>query len=419
MSRRQTLDEWRVIYGLIVFATACVLLFSMWTIVSPILVFFLFLLLLWPYAGSRRHLILVTAATILLFIWTIDTLGSLLAPFIIAMGIAYIFDPLVDRLEKRMPRMAGVAIIAVPILALLALALIFGIPALVHQIEDLVQGLPTALERIITWFDQVRGRFARLNLPFIDAERIASQLSPERISAYIEQRQAAIFNSLWGAIPGVGRGLSLALTILGYVVLTPVLTIYLLRDSNELTERAAALMPESKRERWLSFLREYDRLLARFLRGQVLAASIVGVLTWLGLLIVGFPYSGLVAAIAGVFNLVPYLGLVASIIPVLLIALLTGSFLTSIIKAGIVFAIVQFIDGSITGPRIVGGSVGLHPVWVILALAVGSFFFGFVGLLLAMPAAVFIKLLIRESLERYRASRVFRGPAPAAGDPAI
>jgi len=100
--------------------------------------------------------------------------------------------------------------------------------------------------------------------------------------------------------------------------------------------------------------------------------------------------------------------------PVLLIALLTGSFLTSILKAGIVFAIVQFIDGSITGPRIVGGSVGLHPVWVILALALGSFFFGFVGLLLAMPAAVMIKLLIREWIARYRNSRVFRGPAPAS-----
>src|SRR5690606_39532128 len=99
-------------------------------------------------------------------------------------------------------------------------------------------------------------------------------------------------------------------------------------------------------------------LLSRFLRGQVLAASIVGILTWSGLLIVGFPFSGLVGAIAGVFNLVPYLGLVASIIPVIIIALFSGSFIGSLLKAGIVFAIVQFIDGSITGPRITGSSVG-------------------------------------------------------------
>jgi predicted PurR-regulated permease PerM len=118
--------------------------------------------------------------------------------------------------------------------------------------------------------------------------------------------------------------------------------------------------------------------------------------------------SGLVGAIAGLFNLVPYLGLIASILPVVIIALLSGSILASLLKAGIVFAIVQFIDGSITGPRIVGESVGLHPVWVMLALAVGGFAFGFAGLILAMPAAVLIKLLLREAIARYRASNLFR-----------
>jgi predicted PurR-regulated permease PerM len=139
------------------------------------------------------------------------------------------------------------------------------------------------------------------------------------------------------------------------------------------------------------------------------------VLTWLGLLIAGFPNSGLVGVVAGVFNIIPYLGLVVSVIPVVIISLVSGSVLGSLLKAGIVFAIVQFIDSSVTGPRIVGDSVGLHPVWVILAIAVGSFFYGFVGLLLAMPGAVLIKLLIRESLARYRQSRVFQG-APEPGD---
>jgi predicted PurR-regulated permease PerM len=105
-----------------------------------------------------------------------------------------------------------------------------------------------------------------------------------------------------------------------------------------------------------------------------------------------------------------------SVIPVLVIAVISGSFLGSLLKAGIVFVIVQLIDSSVTGPRIVGESVGLHPVWVMLALAIGSFFFGFVGLLIAMPAAVLIKLLLRESLARYHDSRVFRG-GPEAEEP--
>jgi predicted PurR-regulated permease PerM len=144
-----------------------------------------------------------------------------------------------------------------------------------------------------------------------------------------------------------------------------------------------------------------------------LAGLIVGVLTFLGLWIAGFPYPGLVAVVAGVFNVIPYLGLIVSAVPAIIIALLSGDIAASFLKVGIVFAIVQTIDSTVTGPRIVGESTGLHPVWVILALAVGGSFFGFTGLLLAMPAAVFIKLLVRNAVARYRESRVFEGePLP-------
>src|SRR5690606_33262710 len=99
-----------------------------------------------------------------------------------------------------------------------------------------------------------------------------------------------------------------------------------------------------------------------------------------------------------------------SVIPVIIIALFSGSFLGSLLKAGIVFAIVQFIDGSITGPRITGSAVGLHPGRVLLALAVGGYFFGFVGILLAMPAAVLVKLSLIRALKRYRASALYNEP---------
>jgi predicted PurR-regulated permease PerM len=225
----------------------------------------------------------------------------------------------------------------------------------------------------------------------------------------LQQHQTRIMQGGLGTLLGIGRGVGAVLTVLGYIVLTPVLMVYLLRDFDRITERVASLIPLPKKEAWTALAREYDNLLSRFLRGQLVAAAIVGVLTWLGLLIAGFPNSGLVGVVAGVFNIIPYLGLVVSIIPVLIIALVSGSILSLLLKAAIVFAIVQFIDGSVTGPRIVGESVGLHPVWVILALALGGFFYGFVGLLLAMPGAVLIKLLLREGVARYRQSGVFTG----------
>src|SRR5690606_9132490 len=159
-------------------------------------------------------------------------------------------------------------------------------------------------------------------------------LDPDRITEYVQTQQEAIAQGAWGTITGVGRGFGIALSILGFVVLTPVLMIYLLKDFDNIRMRVADLMPHNRRDAWLSFAAEYDGLLSRFLRGQLIAAALVGILTWLGLWIAGVPYSGLVGAVAGVFNLVPYLGLVVSVVPVLIIALLSGSFIAIIVKAG-------------------------------------------------------------------------------------
>jgi len=415
MQHSQIPTELRWLYAALVFAVAALFLFSIQSALSPFIAYIVLLLLLVPWAGTRHHTTIILAATFALAIWLLETLGSLLAPFILAFVLAYILDPLVDVLERRRVRRGpAVAILVIPVLLLIAVAIAFAIPALLNQIEALLERLPAAAARAQQWLEQLRASAQRWSIPFISNETIDRWLDPARIAAYIESRQQAIAEGAWGTVTGLGRGVGLVLSVLGFLVLTPVLIVYLLRDFDNITLRVAELVPQQRRDGWLAFAREYDALLSRFLRGQVLQASLVGVMTWLGLWIAGVPYAGLVGAVAGVFNLVPYLGLVVSIVPVVIIALLSGSFLSIILRAGIVFAIVQTIDSTIAGPRIVGTSVGLHPVWVILALAVGGAFFGFVGLLIAVPAAVLIKLLLREGLARYRRSAAFLG-TPTAG----
>jgi len=415
MAKVHAESEWPTIYAVVVGLCALAFLFSVKSVLSPVVAFLILVLLISPWSGTRFHLLTVVGATILLLLWLVEELGGLLAPFILAFVLAYILDPLVDKLEARgMKRGIAVAVLSVPGLALIALIGIFGVPALIQQIENLVQQIPTALQRGVDWIQGLRARLLASELPFLRGEaleRALDSFSAERVAQYVNEQQAAIGRRLWAGILGVGKGVTVVLSILSYAVLTPVLTIYLLKDFDKLIQRAGSLIPRNKRDRWLPFLAEYDGLLSRYLRGQILEATIVGLLTWLGLMLLGFPYSGLVAAVAGVFNLVPYLGLVVSLIPALLIALLSGDIVASLLKVAGVFAVVQTIDGTITGPRIVGGSVGLHPVWVILALAVGSYFFGFVGLLLAMPAAVFVKLVVRDAVARYRESRVYEGKA--------
>ena len=406
-----TATELRVLYATTVLLVGGFFLFSVRGLLVPFVLYLLLLSLLIPYAGTRRHRLLAVSATVLIGLWFLSTIGSLLAPFILAFILAYILDPAVDALERRKVRRGvAIAILLLPVFALIASALIFGIPAIIQQLNTLIDNLPVAVDRLERWWQGVIMGVQRLNLPFFPVDTLASNMRDidgERIAAFVRERQDELLRSGWNTL---GRGFGIAVTVIGYLVITPVVLVYLLYDFDKTRERATALLPASRRASIIKFAGDYDALLSRFLRGQVLAASIVGILTWSGLLIVGFPFSGLVGAIAGVFNLIPYLGLVASIIPVIIIALFSGSFLGSLLKAGIVFAIVQFIDGSITGPRITGSSVGLHPIVVMLALSVGGYFFGFVGILLAMPAAVLVKLSLARALARYQRSALYNEP---------
>lgn len=381
--------QWPTVYVGIAILAVFAFLFSVKSVLSPVIAFIALVILISPWSGTKQHSLTIMTAVFLLFVWIFATLGSLLAPFILAFAFAYILDPIVDRLQRRgVKRGIATLIVVAPVIVLFVLAVVFGLPAAVQQIGQLVEKLPTALQRGVE------------ALPKSVQDRIGP-LDTERLIAIVTGKQAVVMQRFWGAVIGVGKGVKIALNILGYLVLTPVLTIYLLGDFDKITKSISRLIPADKGATWVPFMREYHTLLSGYIRGQFIEACIVGVLTWVGLMALGFPYSGLIGFIAGVLNVIPYVGLFVSAVPAVIIALLSGDIVSSLLKVAGVFGVVQIIDGSITGPRIVGGSVGLHPVWVILALAVGGSFFGFAGLLIAMPVAVFIKLATRNLLELY------------------
>jgi len=408
--------NWRAWHAVVVLLVLGFFLVSVRGILNPFILFFLFLFLLQPYSGTRHHLLLVSATGVLTFIWLLDTTGFLLAPFVLALVLAYVLHPLVERMERRrISRTLATFILALPALVILLLVVFLGIPALSAQIAEFIRGAPvlvqTATLRLEQWQTQLQAR----DLPWLDEgallERMRS-IQPDAVMAWLQQRQSAIARGIWSGILGVGKGLSAVLSLVSYVFLTPILVFYLLRDWRRIESRLGELVPGPYRDRVLSFASEYDRLLARYLRGQLLAAGIVGTLTWLGFLVAGFPYALLLGVVAGIFNIIPYMGLVASLIPALIIAIFSASPGIALLKILVVFAVVQALDSSVIGPRVVGEAVGLHPVWVLLALAVSGYFFGFVGLLIAVPLAVLVKLVLRRALDRYRASSLFRGERP-------
>lgn len=382
-------------------------------LLSPFILFWALVVVLVPFRGAPGHSLLLVLISALLFFWLLDTTGFLLAPFILAIVLSYILDPVVDRMEgPRIGRSLAIFLLALPVLALLALAVVVGIPALARQTSELIQTAPDFLSRLADWLEALQVKLLDVDIPLVEEEEILTRLrsvDAQAVINFLEARKEQIFSGIWGGVLGLGRGIGSFVTILGYVVLTPVITFYLLRDWDRLKARMVDLFPAGARGDLLPMATEYDQLLARYLRGQVTVALMIGGLTGLGLLVLQFPYAILLGVLVAIFSVVPYMGLVLSLIPAIFIALVSGHVLLSLLKIAVVYGATQALEGAVISPRIVGDSVGLHPVWVVLALAVGGFFFGFVGLLLGVPLAVGVKLLVIRGVDRYRNSDFFKG----------
>ena len=384
-----------------------------WTILpilSPLVLFLALLYLLTPLFGTDLYRRLVVTLGALTFLWLLHVAGSFLAPFALALVLAYVANPLVNRLESSgVARTWGALGILLTAALVIAIAGILIVPLVIEQGSRFIEDLPGMIEGVQAWYQAQVRALANSRLPLVReiAFERALEVESEDVVEFLSEQIEALGLSWENAI-GLGRGLQTVLTILGYLVLTPVLTFYLLRDFPSLKGWVGRMVPRDHRERTLSFFRRYDRLVGEFLRGQLLVALFVGVATGLGFWLVGFPNAVLLGVVAGVFNIVPYLGLVVSLIPALLIAVLTAPVWLSLLKVAGVFFAVQALDGYFLSPKIIGDRVGLHPVWVMLAILAFGSFFGIIGLLLAIPLAVLIKLLIVNSVATYKKSVYYR-----------
>ena len=405
------LQIWRVLQAIVALFVFGMLVFGVQELLNPFVLFLILLIVLIPFRRAPGYVLLVSVAAILTMYWLLATTGFLLAPFVLGFGLAYVLDPLVDALvERRVARSLAIVLLALPVVGAGVAAVLFGIPALVGQIDELVQAAPELVALVGDWLSGIR-EFV-VGIPGVDEDAVPdlANLDPEEIVAFLQERREQLASGTWRGVLGLGRGLGSAATMAGYVFLTPILTFYLLRDYDGILARLRGLLPRSREAGVVEFAREYDVLLSRYLRGQLTVALIIGVLTGTLLLVVQFPYAFLLGALAGVMGLIPFLGLVLSIIPAVIIALVSGSVLWSLAKVALVYGLVQILDSGIISPRVVGDSVGLHPVWIVLALSVGGFFFGFVGLLISVPAAVGVKLVTVRGLERYRSSELYESP---------
>lgn len=396
------------------------LLYALWPSLNPLVLLLALGCTMAPLRRTRFFWPVLGAASGLTFFWLLSELGFMLAPFVLGLVFAYILNPLVDLMARRSflssidggdagarSRTAAIGVLVLPLIGIFAALLIWGVPVLVREANGLVQRTPelvAAGARLLTSLEE------RLStLPGFEGTEWAARLQSldgDDVVEFLQTRGESLARQAWQGALGLGRGLGSIFSILGYLVLTPVVAFYLMRDYKSFGESLMSLIPEH-RSGVRSFLVDYDRLLSGYLRGQVTVAIVMGTVTAVGLWIAQFPFAALLGFLAAVFGVVPYLGLVLSLIPAVGIALTSGAIASSFLKLAIVYGLVQVLEGMVLGPRILGESTGLHPVSVLLAIALGGFFFGFVGLLIAVPAAVGVKLLVERAVQRYKSSGLF------------
>jgi len=345
------------------------------------------------YERQIRFWLIVLAVTLVL-LWL---LSSVLLPFVAGMAIAYVLHPSVDRLQRRMPRWLATTIMLLAFFMIFVVFLLLLVPLVVSQIAALVEQLPRyaevlagRVEPLIEWLRQSLGEedYQRLR-------ETASNYAGEALSFV-----ASIMGGLW-------RGGVAVFNLLTLLFIMPVVAFYLLRDWNRIVANVDSYVPRRERPTIRQLVREVDRTLAGFIRGQGLVCIILGTFYAVALTIAGLDFGLVIGLIAGILTFIPYVGSLVGLVSSVGVALVQFE---GLLWPGIILGIFLFgqaVEGNFLTPKLVGDSVGLHAVWVIFALMAGGALFGFTGVLIAVPVAAVTGVLVRFALRKYKESRYF------------
>jgi predicted PurR-regulated permease PerM len=340
-----------------------------------------------------------SVAALLGLVWLAMAVRSVSIPLLLAFILAYFLAPVVKTLAKRgLPPPAAIALILVgAALVLFGAGALLG-PQLAEEFADLPEKTRDMAERLMAWaetrFDVDLGE-ARAELRSMLAERIG-ELDQGAVAGPASRVLAAIYGGAMGTF-----------SVLVGLVMTVVFTFFMLRDFDRLVAAARELVPPRFRPFVGDRAREIDRAMSSFLRGQLSVAGILAVLYVVGFLIVGLPLAVAVGLIAGLGNVIPFVGTAVGVVLATGLVLMEDPGWTMLLSTWGVFVVVQLLEGWVITPRIVGESLDLSPFVVIVAVLVFGELFGFVGVLVAVPLTAVIKILGKSLLTGYRESAFF------------
>ena len=359
-----------------------------------------------PLPGQNQNLYWILAGFFfLLFFWF---LGDILLPFVLGAAIAYLLDPIADRLQTRgLSRVMSVLIISITALVIILPTAIFALNIIIDQASSLAS--------INFSFEKAAEIEARLKsiLPSALGENLDLQKNLQQFENFIRPRAQQLFDSFGKNILGALMASAMSLlNILMLLVIVPVVTVYMLLDWDNMIARVDSLLPREHAEKIRLLARDIDNTLAAFVRGMGSVCLILGTFYAVSLWFIGLSFGFAVGFFAGLVTFIPYLGsLLGGTVAIGLGFFEFWGEWNKLALVAAVFFIGQVLEGNFLTPKLVGGSVGLHPVWLLLALSVFGSLFGFVGLLIAVPVAASLGVLVRFGANQYKAGQLYHGKA--------
>lgn len=343
----------------------------------------------WPY----------WAATFLIFCYFVYTTKSVIMPFVAGMLIGYLFDPLVQKLTKlRINRTIATTIVLLLIISIFVPVIFIIIKLANEQIINFLQNLPKFASSLSTKVEPI---VKNISAAF-------PELAPVNIKEYMienAERGVKIIGSLIAKI--INQSFAF-INLLSLLIITPVVAFYMLRDWAIFTKKFNDLLPLKSKKDIRSIIDQIDRAMAGFIRGQLSVCLILGTIYSLGLYATGLHLGVVVGFVAGIISFIPYVGSITGFVTAITIALIQFNTPGPIIAVAGVFLFGQMLEGLYLTPKLVGDSVGLHPVWVMFALLAGGVILGFLGIMIAVPVAAIIGILIKHFIEKYKKSEIYR-----------
>lgn len=319
-------------------------------------------------------------------------LSNIIAPSIIALLLYYAFIPVIDFLEShKVKRLYGVVLLYLLIISLAAFGLVSLYPLLADQLKNFIHNLPGFIASLNTSFDSWGA-----NLPFrgtIEGFIKQGENFAANIPGNMEQYLSEGYTGLSKVVSGVSN-------VVVTLATAPIILFFLLKDDQKFFKAVLSVVPPKWRDDLVAVSSQVNGQVGAYVKGQLMIASAIGLLMFIGFTIIGLEYNGVLAVMAAFTSIIPYLGPILTFIPALVIALLTSWWMVG--KLLIVWMLVQFIEGNVIQPNIMGKQLDIHPLTIIIVLLVAGDLLGLVGLILGVPLYAIIRVIARYSFQRFK-----------------